>query len=48
MKVYQVIDDSIVILVTADRTKALEALYKLQQKYSDKQSWFDVWENEIK
>lgn len=47
MKVYQVIDNSETVLTTTDRLKALEALYDLQKKYSDKQSWFDVWESEI-
>ena len=47
MKVYSIIDDAIKVKVTSDRMEMLEALYKLFKKYENKQSWFDVWEDEI-
>lgn len=44
-KVYQVMDDSIVVLVTTDEVKAALALMKLAKKYEDKQTWFGVSED---
>lgn len=47
MKIYKVVDNTEVVIVTTDRLKALEAVYLLVQKYAEKQTWFWVDEDEI-
>lgn len=47
MKVYRIVDDSDIVLVTTDRLKALEKMYLLAKKYEDKQTWFWSEEDEI-
>ena len=41
MKVYQVVDDGIVALVTADELTALRALRKLLKKHDVTVAWID-------
>lgn len=39
-KVYRVVDNGTVILMTTDRIKAALEVMKLTEKYEDKQTWF--------
>ncbi len=47
MKVYEVVDNSEVVLTTTDRLKMLEKVYELSQKYENEQTWFWATEKEL-
>ena len=47
-KIYTVIDDCAIVLVTADRIKAALKLMELTEKYDGKQSYFWFDEGELK